>query len=400
MRSSLSGVALVLILCPLLTASACARQDDVPIGGDCAQGFCEGQGTLAPTQDGGDADVDGASSKVLACVGTECPAPYATCWKTSSFRCETNLMNDPANCGACGHSCEGLEGLNMVARCVKGACVFECINGPNPRSNDVFLDCNGLIDDGCEANIIADEKNCGVCGNACPGDAPCIKGKCGCGADKVYCGNACVDLRVDDLNCGSCGERCDQLPVSACDPLPANTYYGCGSSACGALKCVEGFADCNSDRVNGCASDGCETSVRTDPHNCGGCGIECAAQQECVYDETGPHCADACSVSGRTECETGCRDLVGDPDNCGACGNQCPRPAAHQASSCEKGFCRMDCLPGFADCNGDPSDGCEIDLAVHPANCGACGTTCDVAAGQPCIEGKCLMVECAPGETK
>ncbi|AKU99115.1 Tryptophan synthase alpha chain [Labilithrix luteola] len=399
MRTSLSGIALVTILAPLVVSSACARQDDVPIGGDCPQGLCERRGPLAPSQDGSVDEADATAPKVLACIGTECPAPYATCWKTSSFRCETNLMNDSANCGACGHSCEGFEGLNMVSRCVNGACVLECVNGPNPRSDDVFLDCNGLIDDGCESDIIADRENCGVCGHACPAGVACVKGKCGCGADRIYCGNHCTDTRIDDRNCGACGKVCDWRPPSACNPPVPNTYYGCAASACDALKCQEGFADCNDDRDRGCASDGCETNIRSDRHNCGGCGIECGPQQECRYDETGPHCADSCSSSGGTECEDGCRDLVGDPNNCGACGNMCPQPAPHQASSCAKGFCRLDCLPGFADCNGDPSDGCEINLAVHPANCGACGTVCDIAVGQPCIEGKCLMVACGPGET-
>jgi hypothetical protein len=65
------------------------------------------------------------------------------------------------------------------------------------------------------------------------------------------------------------------------------------------------------------------------------------------------------------------------------------------------GLCSRECVPGYADCNGDPADGCEVELKSNPANCGACGNQCNMGAGQPCVEGKCLMVECDAGlETK
>ena len=93
-------------------------------------------------------------------------------------------------------------------------------------------------------------------------------------------------------------------------------------------------------------------------------------------------------------------DLLNDPSNCGACGSPCKEPGKNQARTCKKGVCAYECAPGFADCNGDPSDGCEVDLSIHPAHCGACDVACDVAAGQPCIEGKCLMTECDAGVTR
>jgi hypothetical protein len=44
------------------------------------------------------------------------------------------------------------------------------------------------------------------------------------------------------------------------------------------------------------------------------------------------------------------------------------------------------CDPGFADCNGNPADGCEASLE-SPASCGACGVVC--SAGQHCARGVC-----------
>jgi hypothetical protein len=47
------------------------------------------------------------------------------------------------------------------------------------------------------------------------------------------------------------------------------------------------------------------------------------------------------------------------------------------------GFCDTDanrcifvCDDGFGDCNGDPADGCEVDLTTNAAHCGACGEIC------------------------
>lgn len=398
-------VVALLILAPVI-ACVSGNDDQVSIGNDCENGFCSGDAapsfTPPPVPEGGEAgDASVAPKPILMCVGTQCPAPYATCSKTPSFQCETNLQNDPANCGACGVSCQGFEGLNLASRCVKGACAFECMikQGPMGDSNE-FRNCNGLVDDGCEVNITADPANCGACGNACAAGQRCIKGKCGCSGGKTDCNGTCTDVRFDDANCGVCSNVCDYMPPDACDQPRPNTFYGCAQSQCGKLKCQSGFGDCNNDVGKGCASDGCETDITTNPNNCGACGVKCGPQQECRNDGNGPQCLDTCTKANQTQCTDGCRDLVNDKFNCGACGNSCPNPRAHQAASCTKGFCNLECLAGFADCNGDPSDGCEVDLTVHPANCGACGNACDFGVGQPCIEGKCLMVECDAGATK
>lgn len=388
----------------IVTAVACSNSDGISIGNDCADGFCNDAGAVfvPPATDGGDAgDSSAPLVPVLACMGTECPAPYATCGTTPAFQCGTNLQNDPNNCGACGNVCETYDGIALDGTCVKGACTFSCqVKSDGNGVSHQFADCNGILDDGCESDLGGDAANCGACGNKCAPGVECLGGRCGCPDGQLDCHGFCTDTRFDDNNCSACDNYCD-TPTTACDPALPNTYYGCFASACGALKCSGGFGDCNKDIAKGCGkSDGCESDLNSDPNNCGACGIKCGPGQECRDDGLGPQCLDTCATANQTTCTDGCRDLVNDRFNCGLCGNQCPNPRAHQRSSCEKGFCAVECLPGFADCNGDPSDGCEVDLSVHPANCGACGNACDFAAGQPCIEGKCLMVECDAGVTK
>lgn len=59
------------------------------------------------------------------------------------------------------------------------------------------------------------------------------------------------------------------------------------------------------------------------------------------------------------------------------------------------------CLPGWEDCNGQDSDGCEADLSL-PATCGSCTTNC---GAQACAGGQCAAggggasgpASCAPG---
>lgn len=56
------------------------------------------------------------------------------------------------------------------------------------------------------------------------------------------------------------------------------------------------------------------------------------------------------------------------------------------------------CRVGYADCNGDPADGCEVDLTEDPANCGAChhGCATNNATAVACNAGRCAPT-CSAG---
>ncbi|TDP71877.1 hypothetical protein DFR33_10891 [Bradymonas sediminis] len=78
--------------------------------------------------------------------------------------------------------------------------------------------------------------------------------------------------------------------------------------------------------------------------------------------------ADADDTSDDADASTGipCES----PNDCAA--------GANQGGFCnpETQFCEFACDNGFADCDGDPSNGCEVDLSSDAANCGTCGTIC------------------------
>src|SRR5205823_251782 len=87
-------------------------------------------------------------------------------------------------------------------------------------------------------------------------------------------------------------------------------------------------------------------------------------------------------------CVMGFEDCNGDPNdgceaeldndilNCGGCFNECPQPQ-HLPFRCAAGMCEPgDCDMDYADCDGDPFDGCEVSLQDDVNNCGKCGNLC------------------------
>jgi hypothetical protein len=115
----------------------------------------------------------------------------------------------------------------------------------------------------------------GSTGDASTG-APAV---CGDGVPDV--GEACDDGNPDNTDAcldtcvaAACGDTFVQVGVEACDGgSPPNAT--CGPDC--ALQCAAGFGDCN---MSG--GDGCELSTLADNANCGGCGVACAGNQQCM----------------------------------------------------------------------------------------------------------------------
>src|SRR5690606_26079382 len=83
----------------------------------------------------------------------------------------------------------------------------------------------------------------------------------------------------------------------------------------------------------------------------------------------------------------GCEADLASADTCGGCGTVCADPA-HASASCGASGCTFTCELGWEDCNGDPADGCEADLTA-PATCGSCTTACS-GATPLCESGSCV----------
>lgn len=88
-----------------------------------------------------------------------------------------------------------------------------------------------------------------------------------------------------------------------------------------------------------------------------------------------------------TPCDDACTTLDSDPRNCGGCGVTCVVPNA--IASCTSGVCGLGtCDDGFADCDGNLDNGCEMEVDCAPG--GACTTSCDTTGLINCADA------CAP----
>ncbi len=323
------------------------------------------------------------------CGVGRCSGGFGDCDNMPANGCETDLRTAVTNCGRCGNPCPVPP--NAMATCTMGMCGLQCL--PN------FADCNMNPADGCETDLRASATNCGRCGMVCTspnGNAACVGGACtvamcspGFGDCDNMPANGCeTNLNTTVGSCGMCNRAC---------PMPANGVAGCVGGMCTGT-CNPGFADCNRNLV-----DGCEVNTRTDAMNCGSCGRGCNLANA-VSD-----CADgSCRL---VRCNPGFADCDGNPLNgcevnlqtslthCGRCGNVCPVPAGG-GPTCIAGVCGVgNCIRPLADCNMNPGDGCEVNTDIDALNCGSCNSRCVAAQNSSplCRGAQCLIGPCNPG---
>ncbi|MDO9022830.1 MAG: fibrinogen-like YCDxxxxGGGW domain-containing protein [Deltaproteobacteria bacterium] len=422
-----------------LCVMGCNAGRACPSGQTCCSGGCVD--TQSNTAACGMCDarcaVPNAAAACLngSCAVGACTAPYADCNGSPTDGCEANTQTDVNRCGACGTSCP--PRANAASACAAGVCAFTCDAG--------FADCNNDPTDGCEVDIRTSVGSCGRCGAACSlanATATCAAGTCAIGMCSAGFGdcdgnapNGCeTDTRTSVSHCGACGTACAGAP---------NAVPACANGAC-ALTCTAGFAECDGNAANGCevdtrssathcggcgrtcnlpnatatcagslcavgacatgfadcdgnAANGCEVDTRTSAAHCNGCGMACAfanaasscAASACVLGACAAGFAD-CDATAANGCEVDTRSTV---TSCGMCGRTCA--LANATAGCAAGACTVaSCNAGFADCDGSPANGCEVDTRTSDAHCGMCGRAC--VGGNACAAGACgPMVSCA-----
>ncbi len=77
----------------------------------------------------------------------------------------------------------------------------------------------------------------------------------------------------------------------------------------------------------------------------------------------------------------------------------CPTPCvnAHGTASCSTGSCVVACELGYADCDGDATNGCEVSTAATTAACGGCGVSCTNIHGVTQCQSSLCAPTCDPG---
>ena len=220
----------------------------------------------------------------------------------------------------------------------------------------------------------------------CPAATHCMGNTCvtGCVTDahcasgQTCCGGGCVDTRVNIAHCGACGMAC----------APPSATGACAAGACGVASCEPGYGDCD-----GTAANGCEVDTRTSVAHCGACGMACAARANATVSCAAGACAFTCAT-GFADCDgeasNGCEvNLGSDTAHCGSCATRCT--VANGTAACTAGACAVAaCDATHSDCDGSAANGCEADLA-SPTTCGSCTHRCvaPANASATCAAGAC-----------
>lgn len=186
------------------------------------------------------------------------------------------------------------------------------------------------------------------------------------------------------------------LPLSNFTGLNGTTYtlQWTISNSCGSLSdqvtiaigCTAGYADCN-----GNSTDGCEINISNSLNNCGACGNVCVVPNA-VANCVGGLCTIVTCSAGFKDCNSspsdGCEVYVqNNTSNCGNCGVTCAI-VPNAAIGCVSGNCIItSCNAGYANCDGNYNNGCEVNIRTDNFNCGNCGIVCP--AGKTCVNGAC-----------
>lgn len=201
--------------------------------------------------------------------------------------------------------------------------------------------------------------------------------------DECAKGRACCDGRCTDV-------QNDSRHCGACGTVceVPNGESTCRGGAC-QFQCVAGFGNCNGDR-----GDGCEQSLSDVVTSCGLCGRTCTATNAAPVCVAGRCGLGACST-GYADCNDddldGCEvDTRVDPAHCGACRAACALP--HASSTCTASACAVTtCEAPWANCDGAAPNGCEVDTRTDALHCGRCGFAC--GPGQACVDARCRAEE-------
>lgn len=119
--------------------------------------------------------------------------------------------------------------LFLVAACsaILGIDDTRVEEGSKLVCSEARADCDGLVENGCEADLSSAET-CGSCTKGCDGGEPLCSGSAGsyacsaqCDAPSQICGSSCVDVSMSPTNCGRCGHDCGggQCTGGVCQPV-------------------------------------------------------------------------------------------------------------------------------------------------------------------------------------
>ena len=225
-------------------------------------------------------------------------------------------------------------------------------------------------------DLMYDDKNCGGIDNPCSNNTACISGVCKptktCGDGLVFCAglNECVNPTQYHVN-DDCSE------------------------------CVDGYCADDGNPKNGCSGIlGSNKHCSECGHRCGEgsyCeGRNCKCRRGYLWDEINKKCVsyeelhvEKCDDNSEELCckewyadsdgniENGCDIYTeNDPKYCGKGGKYGYKECSIDMV-CKEGECFLQCMNDtYADCDKDPSNGCETNLKEDVSHCSGCNIDC------------------------
>ena len=323
------------------------------------------------------------------CEGEECRCGSNPSCDDGDLCCEgtcCSILIDERNCGGCGITCQFGEA------CASG----ECKCGSNPSCDEGEQCC----DNQC-LSVLSDVERCGGCGITCQSGETCSQGSCRCGTTNIHCGsgetccgNECADLTEDLAHCNGCNQACE----------PDFATPDCNDGSCEVDSCIAPHANCDSQHSNGC-----EINLSNNRNHCGRCTRSCNNTQTDSIICSGSTCLPSCkqgygncnnpSISQSDDgCETSLWTDNACQTNCETSAQNCNIRVLHASgANCDSGLCNFtSCNQNWENCNGDRTDGCEIDL-TDASHCGDCDNNClsnDFVSAALCENGECLITGC------
>jgi hypothetical protein len=318
------------------------------------------------------ADTDGLQLLGVGCTEADLSAGSQICFDLtlvpgpdggedlSGATCSTN----PDDCPK-GQYCDGLNcvpGCKLDSDCPKTDAGLGTCDKTTHTCEDCVADADCGTAPGAACcnkhctNTKSDTLHCGSCTNACTG------------AQTQCCNSVCSNPNTDANNCGGCGTVCSTLNASMAT---------CGGAMC-SWTCSSGFAHCMA------GNTGCDTNLGGSGKKL--CGTTCVAATSCCSN------ADCMTPPAPAACYNTAGSCSGVGGSCSytlktgskVCGATCCNAVNGTCNS----NCTLACTAGFADCDGDPSNGCETNL--NTANKKLCNGTC-IDKSSCCTAADCNM---------
>ncbi|MCC6214526.1 MAG: formylglycine-generating enzyme family protein, partial [Polyangiaceae bacterium] len=124
------------------------------------------------------------------------------------------------------------------------------------------------------------------------------------------------------------------------------------------------------------------------------CGTTCGNRVACSTTNGTATCASGtCGIncsSGYGNCDgdasNGCEVNLNSAASCGTtCGNRVMCSTTNGTATCASGACGITCSSGYGNCDGNASNGCEVNTNTNASHCGSCNSPCTTPPSATCV---------------